>query len=148
MRDVPAIPQGILLQVFFRDTGDLWRVGEDGRWLVTRPGGAEEEKQPRSKRDRGASRISTAGLARIRAALDEAGFASLPQVVAGGLPAGAVLPNGRTYRERPIAVTARVADGAHTVEVRGDPAAPSTLGPLAGIYRQLDEEAVGDWMKE
>lgn len=144
MLPIPALPDHVLLQVFFRDSGLTWRVADDGRWLVTDPGGVEQERPPMSKPERGARRISAAGLSGLRAAVEAVRFASLPAQLTGLSSADVRRPNGRPVELCPMAFTV----GAHTVEVQGDPRVPASFGPLEPLYRRLDEEAIGGWAQE
>jgi hypothetical protein len=147
----PTVPDDVVLQLFVPASGELYRVTGDGRFLVTPPGGEEEQRAPRSKLERGRQTLSEAGLGRLREALERAGFFALPDRVPGAdcVPAGQVLPNsGRPVEPRPLVISARRDGELKTVEGSGDFAAPCTLGPLEPVYRALDAEALGDWMKE
>jgi hypothetical protein len=130
----PPVPGDVVLQLYVPASGELYRVTGDGRFLVTPPGGEEEQRPPRSRAERGRQTLSEQGLARLRDALDAAGF---------------LLPNsGRPVEPRPVLISARRGETVKTVEGHGDFAAPCTLGPLEPVYRALDVEALGDWMKE
>lgn len=147
----PALPDGVLLQLYVPDTRELYRIAEDGRFLVTPPGGSERAEQPRSKYERGRQTLSQDGLGRLRKALDEAGFFSLPERIETGdcVSDGEVIRNsGRKVLRRTVVFSAR--DGAReaTVEGKGDFGAPCTLAELEPIYRALDLEALGDWQNE
>jgi hypothetical protein len=147
----PSVPGDVVLQLYVPDSGELYRVTGDGRFLVTPPGGEEEQRPPRSRAERGRQTLSEAGLARLREALDAAGFFALPDSVpaADCVPAGHLLPNsGRPVDPRPVVFSARHGGTVKRVEGHGDFAAPCTLGPLEPVYRALDVEALGDWMKE
>ena len=151
VKPTPALPADVLLQLYVPDTGELYRVATDGRFLVTPPGGQEAEKQPISKYDRGVQKVTPEGLERLRAALDEAGFFALPEQVKSGdcLPEGAVLPNsGRKVARQPVVFSAREDATEHTVAGSGDFAAPCTLAQLEPVYRALDLDALGDWRNE
>jgi hypothetical protein len=142
----PALPDGVLLQLFVPETDELYRVAEDGRYTVN-----ERAEKPRSKYEPGRDTVSDQGLARLRAALKDAGFFSLPERIDTGdcIPDGTVIRNsGRKVVRRTVIVSAR--DGAQeaTVEGRGDFAAPCTLAELEPVYRALDLEALGDWQVE
>jgi hypothetical protein len=126
-------------------------VAQDGRFLVTAPGGEEEARQPLSKFEPGRETVSEQGLDRLRAALERASFFSLPERVATGdcVPDGTVIRNsGRPVARRALVFSARNGDTVRTVEGRGDFAAPCTLAELAPVYRALDLDALGDWMNE
>jgi len=147
----PALPEGVLLQLYVPDTRELYRVADDGRFLVTPPGGAEQVEQPRSKFERGRETISEQGLDRLRAALDKAGFFSLPERVETGdcVSDDVVIRNsGRKVLRRTVVFSARDGDREATVEGKGDFGAPCTLAELEPVYRALDLEALGDWQNE
>ena len=147
----PTIPDDVVVQLYMPSVGAVYRVAEDGRFLVTLPGHEEQQQSPRSKAEPGIQTLTTRGLGRLREALDESGFFSLPDQVAANdcVPEGAVLPNsGRAVRLQPIVFSARDGENVKTVEGEGDLAAPCTLGRLEPVYRALDLEALGDWMKE
>jgi hypothetical protein len=147
----PPLPEGVLLQMSVPETGELYRVAEDGRFLVTTPGGDEHVEQPRSKYERGAQAISARGLDRLRGALDKAGFFSLPERIETGdcVSDDVVIRNsGRKVLRRTVVVSARDGDTVHTVEGKGDFGAPCTLAELEPVYRALDLEALGDWQNE
>jgi hypothetical protein len=139
----PALPDGVLLQLFVPATEELYRVGEDGSFTVNgRP------EKPRSKYEPGRDTVSSQGLARLRAALEEAAFFTLPERIesADCVPDGTVIRNsGRKVERRPLFVSARLGERTATVEGNGDFAAPCTLAALEPIYRALDLEALGDW---
>lgn len=142
----PALPDGVLLQLFVPETGELYRVAEDGRYTVN-----ERPEKPRSKYERGRDTVSDQGLERLRKALDEASFFTLPAKVETGdcVTDGTVIRNsGRKVLRRTVIVSARDGSRAATVEGKGDFAAPCTLGALEPIYRALDLEALGDWQVE
>jgi hypothetical protein len=139
----PALPAGVLLQLFVPDTGELYRIGEDGRFTV-----GDQPEQPRSKFEPGRQTVSPRGLDRLRAALDSAGFFSLPPRIATGdcVSDGSVIRNsGRKVLRRTVVVSAREGERVTTVEGLGDFGAPCTLAELEPIYRALDLEALGDW---
>jgi hypothetical protein len=147
----PALPDGVLLQLSVPETGEIYRVADDGRFLVTTPGAGEHAEQPRSKYERGASAISAGGLDRLRAALAKAKFFSLPERIDTGdcIADDVVIRNsGRKVLRRTVVVSARDGDTVHTVEGKGDFAAPCTLAELEPVYRALDLEALGDWQNE
>lgn len=143
---VPALPDGVLLQLFVPETGELYRVAEDGRYTVN-----ERSEKPRSKYEPGRETVSDQGLSRLRKALDGAGFFSLPPKIETGdcVTDDTVIRNsGRKVLRRTVVVSARDGSRAATVEGRGDFAAPCTLAELEPIYRALDLEALGDWQVE
>jgi hypothetical protein len=147
----PPVPADVVVQLYVPGSGELYRVTDDGRFLVTPPGGEEEQRPPRSRIERGRQTLSTEGIERLRAALDHAGFFGLPERIGVNdcVPAGTVLPNsGRPVEPRPVVFAARHGDTVKTVEGVGDFGAPCTLGALEPVYRALDVEALGDWMKE
>lgn len=143
---VPALPEGVLLQLYVPDTGELYRVAEDGRFTV-----GDEVEQPRSKFEPGRDTVSSQGLARLREALDRAGFFALPERIETGdcVSDDTVIRNsGRKVLRRTVVFSAREGTREATVEGRGDFAAPCTLAELEPIYRALDLEALGDWQNE
>lgn len=150
MRPVPALPEGVFLQLWLPDTGDLFRVAADGRYLVTSGGGAEVQAAPMSQHERGAPVVSATGIARLDAALTAAGFFDLPASVPGEMPGdGVVLSNGgRAPKAVALVFSARRGAAVATVRVEGDPRAPATLGALAPVYVALDREALGGWAAE
>jgi hypothetical protein len=142
----PTLPEDAVLQLYIPHTGELYRVKSDGRYFV-----GEHQQQPRSKYERGATKVSHAGLERLKTALDGAGFFALP----GSVPAndciapGTILRNsGRKVTPLPFVVSARDGAQVKTVTGHGAFAAPCTLGPLEPVYRAFDTEALGDWMNE
>jgi hypothetical protein len=56
--------------------------------------------------------------------------------------------SGRKVAPQPVVFSAGRDGEVKTVEGVGDFGAPCTLGPLEPVYRALDAEALGDWMKE
>ena len=147
----PALPDGVLLQLYVPDTGELYRIADDGRFLVTPPGGSEQREQPRSKYEPGRQELSPDGLDRLRKALDEAGFFSLPGRIETGdcVSDGVVIRNsGRKVLKRTVVFSARDGEREATVEGKGDFGAPCTLAELEPVYRALDLEALGDWQNE
>ena len=142
----PALPDGVLLQLFIPETEELYRVAEDGQFTV-----GDKPEQPRSKFEPGRQTVSEDGLARLRKALKGAGFFSLPPSIATGdcVTDGTVIRNsGRKVLRRTVVVSARDGDQEATVETKGDFAAPCTLAQLEPVYRALDLEALGDWQNE
>jgi hypothetical protein len=143
---VPALPDGVLLQLFIPETGELYRVADDGDFTI-----GDQREQPRSKFEPGRQTVSEDGLARLRKALDGAGFFSLPPKIETGdcVTDGTVIRNsGRKVLRRTVVVSARDGDREATVETKGDFAAPCTLAELEPVYRALDLEALGDWQNE
>lgn len=139
----PALPDGVLLQLYVPDTGELYRVAEDGRFTV-----GETPEQPRSKFEPGRQTVSAQGLARLREALERAGFFALPSRIETGdcVSDDVVIRNsGRKVLRRAVMFSARDGGREATVEGRGDFAAPCTLAELEPVYRALDLEALGDW---
>lgn len=142
----PALPDGVLLQLSVPETGELYRVAEDGTFTV-----GEQREQPRSKFEPGRQTVSEQGLGRLRKALDSVGFFSLPAQIATGdcVPDNTVIRNsGRKVLRRTVVVSARDGEREATVEGKGDFGAPCTLAELEPIYRALDLEALGDWQNE
>lgn len=145
------LPDGVLVQMWIPDTGELYRVAEDGRYLVTLPGAAEAQQQPRSRFEPGATVVSARGLDRLRAALGASGFFTLPARIATGdcVSDDTVIRNsGRKVLRRRVVISARDGHRVATVEGLGDLAAPCTLAELEPVYRALDLEALGDWQNE
>lgn len=142
----PALPDDVVLQLYIPETGELYRVAGDGRFLV-----GDREEQPRSKYEKGRDTISERGLERLREALAKAHFFSLPPRVDTGdcVTDGTVIRNsGRKVLRRTVVFSAREGDRVATVEGKGDFAAPCTLAELEPVYRALDLEALGDWQNE
>jgi hypothetical protein len=147
----PPLPEGILLQLSIPETGELYRIADDGRFLVTAPGGDERPEQPRSKYEPGTRRVSEQGLDRLREALEKARFFSLPERIETGdcVSDDVVIRNsGRKVLRRTVVVSARDGDRTSTVEGKGDFGAPCTLAELEPVYRAMDLEALGDWQNE
>ena len=143
---VPALPDGVMLQLYVPETGELYRVGEDGRYTVN-----ERREKPRSKYEPGRETVSEMGLSRLREALEKATFFSLPSRIETGdcVTDDVVIRNsGRKVLRRTVFVSARDGSREATVEGRGDFAAPCTLAELEPVYRALDLEALGDWQVE
>jgi len=144
--NAPALPADVLLQLYVPETGELYRVADDGRFLV-----GDHAQQPRSKYEKGRQTISEHGLRRLRDALEKAGFFSLPPRIHTGdcVTDDTVIRNsGRKVMRRTVVFSARDGDDVATVEGKGDFAAPCTLAELEPVYRALDFEALGDWQKE
>ena len=142
----PALPDDVLLQLYVPETGELYRVADDGRFLV-----GDRVQQPRSKYERGRQTISARGLQRLRVALEKAHFFSLPPKVDTGdcVTDDTVIRNsGRKVIRRTVVFSARDGGTVATVEGKGDFAAPCTLAELEPVYRALDLEALGDWQRE
>jgi hypothetical protein len=142
----PALPDGVMLQLFVPETGELYRVAEDGRYTVN-----ERSEKPRSKYEPGRETVSEQGLGRLRKALEQVSFFSLPAQVETGdcVSDDVVIRNsGRKVLRRTVVFSARDGSQEATVEGRGDFAAPCTLAELEPIYRALDLEALGDWQVE
>ncbi len=142
----PALPDGVLLQLSIPETGELYRVAEDGTFTV-----GDQREQPRSKFEPGRQTVSEQGLVRLRKALEAAGFFSLPAQIATGdcVPDDTVIRNsGRKVLRRTVVISARDGEREATVEGKGDFGAPCTLAELEPIYRALDLEALGDWQNE
>jgi hypothetical protein len=142
----PALPDGVMLQLFVPETGELYRVAEDGRYTVN-----ERSEKPRSKYEPGRETVSEQGLGRLRKALEQVSFFSLPaQVETGDCVADDVVirNSGRKVLRRTVVFSARDGSQEATVQGRGDFAAPCTLAELEPIYRALDLEALGDWQVE
>jgi hypothetical protein len=143
---VPELPGDVVLQLYIPETGELYRVADDGRFLV-----GDHAEQPRSKYEKGRDTISERGLQRLREALDQARFFSLPPRVETGdcVTDGTVIRNsGRKVLRRTVVFSAREGERVATVEGKGDFAAPCTLAELEPVYRALDLEALGDWQNE
>jgi hypothetical protein len=143
---VPELPGDVVLQLYIPETGELYRVADDGRFLV-----GDHAEQPRSKYEKGRDTISERGLQRLREALEEAHFFSLPPRVDTGdcVTDGTVIRNsGRKVLRRTVVFSAREGERVATVEGKGDFAAPCTLAELEPVYRALDLEALGDWQNE
>ena len=142
----PALPDGVLLQLFVPETGELYRILDDGRFTV-----GDQPEQPRSKYEPGRQTVSAQGRERLLRALEGAGFFSLPPKVETGdcVADNVVIRNsGRKVLRRTVVFSARDGSREATVEGRGDFAAPCTLSELEPVYRALDLEALGDWQNE
>jgi hypothetical protein len=143
MSGAPALPDDVVLQLYIPETGELYRVADDGRFLV-----GDHAEQPRSKYEKGRDTISPRGLERLREALEKAHFFSLPPKIDTGdcVTDGTVIRNsGRKVLRRTVVFSARDGGKVATVEGKGDFAAPCTLAELEPVYRALDLEALGDW---
>ena len=142
----PSLPEGILLEFAVPSTAQRWRVAEDGRWLVTAPDGTEQERAPISREDMGANRLSPRALDRIRAALAQVGFASLPDSVRGssGLAVGIRVADGDPLGRIRYLITARVGT-VKRVSVEADARYAPSFGVLEPLFRVLDDEALGIW---
>jgi hypothetical protein len=146
MNDAPTLPDDVVLQLYIPETGELYRVAGDGRFLV-----GDHAEQPRSKYEPGRQTISKDGLQRLRDALEKAHFFSLPPQIETGdcVTDGTVIRNsGRKVLRRTVVFSAREGERVATVEGKGDFAAPCTLAELEPVYRALDLEALGDWQNE
>ena len=142
----PALPDDVVLQLYVPETGELYRVADDGRFLV-----GDQVEQPRSKYEPGGQKISERGIERLREALEKARFFSLPERVETGdcVTDDTVIRNsGRKVLRRTVVFSARDGEKVATVEGKGDFAAPCTLAELEPVYRALDLEALGDWQNE
>lgn len=149
VHDVPPLPAGILLQLAVRETGEVYRVADDGRYLVSGPGGQEHEARPRSRRSPGADRLTPEALVRLRSALDAARLDTLPDSIPGASALGPdVLPVGGRWTLRHYVFTARPGPIVRSVEVVADARLDESFGALAGLFRALDDEALGGWRLE
>jgi hypothetical protein len=153
MRAIPPLPAGVVVQLFFGDTGVTHRLTEDGRYLITMPGRPEETAGARSRYEPGSVEVSPDGMERLRMAARAVGFfgmpSRLPTVRIGSTGSAPVrLPGGATFRPQPMAFTVRDGEQVATVSVKADPRVPSTLGALEPLYRALDNEALGYWLYE
>ena len=147
MRQAPALPDAVYLQMANLSTGWVYRIAEDGRYLVTPHGGVEGQRTPLSKHERGRETVSVHGLARLQKAVNAAGFFSLDDRLEGGpLPQHA--PGGEDADRQHLAFTVRGEQGVKTVEVQASLRVPTSLGALEPIYAALALEALGDWANE
>ena len=145
LHDVPALPDGVLVQEVYRDSGLVDRVTEDGRWLQV-VGDAEPVERPAFSRRHDGPRVAEVGLARIADALLV--LPSLPPTSPATVSADVRIPPGVPVQLRPIAFTARVNGGVYTVEVSADPRLPSSFGALEPLVNALGDEVYGDWANE
>ena len=145
MSPVPPLPDGIYLQFANQSTGWVYRVAEDGRFLVTPKGGSQAQQRPMSKLDPGPV-LSEQGMLRLRAAVESSGFFTLEDRVGGGDPVPAHAESEAVAQE--LAFTVHGADGPKTVTVRGALAVAASLGPLEPLFTALDLEALGGWSDE
>lgn len=144
----PGLPDHAWLQLSLVKSGLTYRVATDGRYLVHRRGGEEEQRKPLCKFDAGIEVIGEPGQARLAAALESVHFFDLPSTIEPG-PVPGALPNNESLHLQTIVVAARAPSGeVHTVSVVGAPVAPSTLGDLEAVLVALDHEAIGNWLGE
>ncbi len=150
MPATPPIPADVLLQLWLPESGELYRIAQDGRFLVTAPAGLEAVTVPMSKTETGAQVVSATGLVRLGRALDSVGFFALPAEVKGTMPAVDVrlASTGRPAKAVSLVFSARRDGEAVTVRVQADPGASVTMGPLGPLYDALDQEALGGWAHE
>ena len=148
MADTAAVHPVIELAV--KETGERYRIADDGRYLVTGPDGVEHETSPMSKTDRGTRRLTPRALARIRHAIAAIGFSALPDTVPGiaTLPAGARPTSGGPFQARSFVFTVVSGTGPKSVAVSADARVTRSFGVLAPLWRALDEEALGGWQNE
>jgi hypothetical protein len=148
---VPPLPAGVLLQVFCRETGQLERFMDDGRWLVQEPGGELLQRAPRSYYEPDGELLSEDALRRVRQALDEVGFLELPTRVDSPAAGRDLLLTGGQGPVRLQVHAFSVMDAAgapHTVEVEGDLRALESFGALQPLVHSLDREAWGRFLLE
>lgn len=143
----PALPDDALIQIWQPESGQLYRIAADGRYLVTPPGGAEAQATPKSKDEAGAQVVSAAGLARLDAALTSVDFFSLPVQVPGTIRVAEMMlaASGKTATPSTVVISARRDGKVVTVKVVGDPTVIGSLGTLAPVYAAFDREALGGW---
>lgn len=139
----------LLIELAVKETGQRYRIADDGRFLVTGPDGVERETPPRSKIDRGTPRLTARALARLRQAIAKVGFSALPDTVPGiaSLPAG-IRPTGSGQFTPRTFVFTVPSDGPRSVAVQADARMARSFGALAPVWRVLDEEALGGWQNE
>ena len=109
----PALPEDVFVQLAIPETGELYRIAEDGRFLVTNPGGDEQQQRPISRYEPGRETVSDRGLERLREALEKARFFSLPERIETGdcVSDDVVIRNsGRKVLRRTVVVSARDGD--------------------------------------
>jgi hypothetical protein len=133
------------LQFTNRSTGWVYRVADDGRFLVTPKDGAQTQQRPMSKLDPGEA-VSEQGMVRLRSAVEASGFFRLEEHVDGSI---AIATGDETEAvAQHLSFTVRGADGPKTVTGRGALALPATLGPLEPLFTAVDLEALGGWADE
>jgi hypothetical protein len=144
-----AEPVSALIELAVTETGERYRIADDGRYLVTGSDGVEHEQPPMSKIDRGTRRLTSRALARLRDAISQVGFSALPDSIPGieSLPAGARPTGSGRFTPRTFVFT--VNEGApKSVRVRADGRVAESFGTLAPLWQVLDEEALGGWRHE
>ena len=146
----PTLPEDALIQLWLPDSGELVRIANDGRYLVTPKGGAEAQQAPKSKDEPDAKVVSAEGLARIGAALDTISFFTLPPQVDGSMRVAEMMTesSGQVAKAVTVVISARRDGKVNTVTVQGDPTVVPSLGTLAPVYAALDREAIGGWEKK
>lgn len=141
------LPENAFVQYEIAERGVVHRIDLDGRYVISTPATGETETKPTSRLEPGVSRVSAAGLDRIRASATEIGFFDLPARVEGPSFEGSVTLDGEAVASEPLVFTLRDGDRVHRVTVFGDPTVPATMGPLEPLFSTLDAEAFGDWLR-
>lgn len=141
-----ATTPAALIELAVKETGERYRIMDDGRYLVTGPDGIERETTPMSKTDRGTPRLTRRALTRLRAAIAKVGFGTLPDTVPGlaSIPAG-IRPTGGGPA---VARTFIFRVGPKSVAVQASARLEPSFGRLSPLWKVLDEEALGGWAKE
>jgi len=139
----------LLLELAVTETGERYRVAEDGRYLVTGPDGVERETAPMSRSEQGTRRLTPRALGRLREAIAKVGFSALPDTVPGiaTLPAGMRPTGGGQLHPRTFVFTVH-AGAPKSVAVLADGRLARSFGALAPLWRALDDEALGGWRNE
>lgn len=145
MPATPALPEDAWFQLYRPEGDRCYRITQSGGWYVGSSMVVKKEA-PVGRWSPGAAVLTAESQARLRQALDAAGFFSLPAQLDTPAPQG-------VSRAEPVATTwvvsARGPDGAvHTVTATGSLGDAASLGALSGVLRSLDDEALGGWMRE
>ncbi|MFH1462775.1 MAG: hypothetical protein ABIO70_00100 [Pseudomonadota bacterium] len=149
MYDVPDLPADVFIQLFNRSTGQTWRIAADGRYFVTEPSGSETQRMPESRAMSGHPLVVEAERIKVIQALDACDFFALPPRIEGTLPETPprLFAGMGSFSPQVWAFSARQGERVAVVEVSSDPRVPSTLGPLAPLYKALDQVALGGWRR-
>ncbi len=145
---IPTLPSSTWIQVFDRSARIAHRIHDDGRYTV-QFGDGEAQEMPIISRSSPETRLLAADAReRIEQSLAAVRFPSVaPHIPKVELTTDESL---KVLRRRPLALTIRDATtgGVHTVEVEADPGVTATFGPLAPLWRTLDQEVFGRWLHD
>ncbi len=141
----PDLPHEAWLQVFDREGRILHRLMNDGRYLIQRGDAAPHAMAPLSRIEPGMKTVGPAARARIEAAMEAVAFHGQPETLA---TSGADLATATPAAfPRQLAITARHprTHAVHTVLLEADLDEATSFGPLAPMWKALQDDVLGGW---